>query len=94
MSKFCSIVEGVGPASGNNVSKSNRKTRRRFLPNLQIISFKTSIGSKRLKIATSTLRTITKYGGLEDYLKNVKLKRLTPLAKKMRRKLLKTNVSA
>jgi len=34
MSKRCELT-GVGPASGNNVSHANNKTRRRFLPNLQ-----------------------------------------------------------
>lgn len=34
MSKVCAIT-GVRPSGGNNVSHSNRHTRRRFLPNLQ-----------------------------------------------------------
>ena len=34
MSKKCEIT-GKGPISGNNVSHSHKKTRRRFLPNLQ-----------------------------------------------------------
>jgi len=34
MSKRCELT-GVGPATGNNVSHANNKTRRRFLPNLQ-----------------------------------------------------------
>ncbi len=33
MSKFCEIC-GKGPSSGNNVSHSVRRTKRRFLPNL------------------------------------------------------------
>ena len=33
MSKKCEIC-GKGPATGNSVSHSNRKTKRRFLPNL------------------------------------------------------------
>jgi large subunit ribosomal protein L28 len=34
MARVC-VVTGKRPMSGNNVSHSNRKTRRRFLPNLQ-----------------------------------------------------------
>lgn len=33
MSKVCEVT-GRRPAAGNNVSHSNRKTKRRFLPNL------------------------------------------------------------
>lgn len=33
MSKKCEIC-GKGPSVGNNVSHSNRRTKRRFLPNL------------------------------------------------------------
>ncbi|MBI2453088.1 50S ribosomal protein L28 [Candidatus Peregrinibacteria bacterium] len=33
MSKICEHC-GKGPSSGHNVSHSNRKTKRRFLPNL------------------------------------------------------------
>jgi len=33
MSRFCQVT-GKGPATGNNVSHANNKTRRRFLPNL------------------------------------------------------------
>ncbi len=34
MARVCDVT-GKRPISGNNVSHSNRKTRRRFLPNLQ-----------------------------------------------------------
>ena len=34
MSRVCQVT-GKGPATGNNVSHSNIKTKRRFLPNLQ-----------------------------------------------------------
>ncbi|MBT3704407.1 50S ribosomal protein L28 [Candidatus Peregrinibacteria bacterium] len=33
MSRVCKLT-GKKPSSGNNVSHSNRKTKRRFLPNL------------------------------------------------------------
>lgn len=38
MSKVCSIC-GKGQASGNNVSHSNRKTKRTFQANVQKVSF-------------------------------------------------------
>lgn len=38
MSRVCSIC-GKGPVSGNNVSHSNRKTKRTFNANVQKVSF-------------------------------------------------------
>ena len=34
MSRRCQLT-GAGPLTGNNVSHANKKTKRRFLPNLQ-----------------------------------------------------------
>ena len=42
MAKRC-LVSGKGVQTGNNVSKSNRKTRRRFLPNLQSVAIYSEI---------------------------------------------------
>lgn len=49
---------------GNNVSHSNRKTKRRFLPNLVTKKFYLPEEDRfiTLKISTSALRTITKKG--------------------------------
>ncbi len=63
MARRCELT-GVGPATGNNVSHANNKTRRRFLPNLQ----KKRIWlpeEKRfitLKITARALRTLDKKG--------------------------------
>jgi len=53
---------GKKPSTGNSVSHSNRKTKRRFLPNLQkkaIFDPKTK-ESTRMKICTKCIRTMTK----------------------------------
>lgn len=49
---------------GNNVSHSNRKTKRRFLPNLVTKKFYLPEEDRTitLKISTSALRTVTKKG--------------------------------
>jgi len=53
---------------GNNVSHSNRKTRRRFLPNLQVHRFwipgETPGTGRRVKLKVSRkgMRTIDKHG--------------------------------
>ena len=69
MSKFCSI-SGKRPLVGNNVSKSNIKTKRRQLPNLQMKSiYVPELGRNiKIKVSVSVLKTIDKIG-LMRYLK-------------------------
>ena len=69
MARRCSLT-GKGVQAGNNVSHANNKTRRRFLPNIQERRlYSEALGrSVRLRIATNTLRTIEKRGGLDAYL--------------------------
>jgi len=55
MSKVCDIC-GKKPTVGNNVSHSQRKTKRRFLPNLQTVK----LDSKKSTVCTSCLRTLAK----------------------------------
>jgi large subunit ribosomal protein L28 len=43
MSKVCDIC-GKGPQSGNNVSHSHIKTKRRFMPNLQKVRHQLATG--------------------------------------------------
>lgn len=85
MSRRCDLL-AVGVMSGNKVSHSNRKTRRRFLPNLKTISFKSeALGSElTLKIAASTLRTVNKYGSIDNFLVNYRYAKLTIAARKLR----------
>ncbi|MDR2901638.1 MAG: 50S ribosomal protein L28 [Lactobacillales bacterium] len=88
MAKKC-LVTGKGVQSGNNVSKSNRKTRRRFMPNLQNISvFSEILGTTMvLKITTNGLRTIEKNGGLDAYVLNTPVSKLTAEFKKIRKQI-------
>ena len=69
MSKICKITN-KRPLVGNNVSKSHRRTKRRQLPNLQKKKyFIPELGKTvQLKLSTSAIRTVDKYGLLE-YLK-------------------------
>ena len=57
---------------GNNVSFSNRKTRRRWNPNVQKKRVYSEIlgESYKLNVTTHALRCIKKYGGLDNYLIN------------------------
>jgi len=63
MSKFCQVT-GKGPASGNNVSHSHRKTRRRFLPNIHKHRFWVESESRfvTLKVSAKGMRVIDKLG--------------------------------
>ncbi len=74
MSKVCKLT-GKKPISGNNVSHSNRKTKRRFVPNIQKKRFFVPELQKfiTLRISTSAMRTINKLG-LYAYIKKLENK--------------------
>lgn len=63
MSRVCQIT-GKKVVAGNNVSHSNKKTKRKFYPNLQTKKFYIPEEDKwiTLKISTSALKTINKIG--------------------------------
>tara|TARA_X000000368_G_C23015156_1_gene705366 strand:+ start:566 stop:844 length:279 start_codon:yes stop_codon:yes gene_type:complete len=73
--------------NGNNVSHAKNRTKRRFLPNLQNISFLSEkLGKKiQLKVATSTIRTVEKKGGLDEFLINTSNTKLSPEALKLKK---------
>ena len=63
MSRVCQVT-GKRPTAGNNVSKANNKTRRRFLPNLHSHRFWLESEQRfvKLRVSTKGLRTIDKRG--------------------------------
>ena len=63
MAKVC-MVTGKRPVTGNNVSHSQRKTRRRFLPNLHWHRFWVESEQKfvRLRVSSKGMRIIDKKG--------------------------------
>lgn len=63
MSRVCQIT-GKTPITGNTVSHSNIKSKRRFLPNLQTKRFFLAEEDRwiTLKISTEGIRTINKNG--------------------------------
>ena len=56
MAKRCEIF-GKGPATGNNVSHANNKTRRRYLPNLHKVRAVVDGGIKRINVCTRCIRS-------------------------------------
>ena len=88
MSKVCDL-SGKKVQFGNNVSKANNKTRRKFNPNMQSATFKSDLLNKniRFNVATSSIRTVTKYGGIDEFLIRTKSKKLSLKAKRIRKTL-------
>ena len=79
MSRRCDLT-GTGPRFGHNVSHSNRKTLRRFNPNLQQVTLY-SDGLRRnvpLRVTTRALRTVQKHGGLDPFLLDTQDAKLAP----------------
>ena len=74
MSKVCQLT-GKRPISGNNVSFSNRKTKRRFLPNLHKKRYYIPELDKwvTLKLSANAMRTINKLG-IYEYLTKLEQK--------------------
>ncbi len=72
MARECQLT-GKKPITGNKVSHSNMKTKRRFLPNLQKKNFfiPETGQTVQLNVSTSAIRNIDKLG-LYDYLVRLK----------------------
>tara|TARA_Y100001935_G_C17161474_1_gene435529 strand:+ start:62 stop:376 length:315 start_codon:yes stop_codon:yes gene_type:complete len=89
MSKICELT-GKNPMKGHNVSHANNKTKRRFLPNLKKVKFKSELLNKSLKITVSNagVRSVDKKGSFDEFLKSVKNKNLSPRLKRLKKDLL------
>lgn len=86
MSRRCELT-GKGVLTGNRVSHSNIKTRRRYLPNLQPVSLASEALGRtfRFRIAASTLRTVDHRGGLDAFLLAARDDGLSPRALKVKK---------
>lgn len=78
MPRVCKVT-GKKTEVGMNVSHSHRRTKRTFLPNLQTLKFHSDILGRdfSLRISTAGLRTLTKHGGLDNYVTSKPVSRLT-----------------
>ena len=86
MSKKCELT-GKIPLKGHRVSHANNKTKRKFLPNLQAVSLYSEKLSKKIKfkVAISTLRTVEKKGGIDNFLIKSKPQDLSSSARKYKK---------
>jgi large subunit ribosomal protein L28 len=88
MARRC-FVSGKSPMSGNNVSHSKRRTRRRFLPNLQhssLVSDALGVPVK-LRLTPRAIRTVESNGGLDAWLMQTPDRALSAEAKRLKRRI-------
>ncbi len=95
MARRCDVT-GKGVMTGNNVSHAHNKTRRRFLPNLQVASlYSETLGRVvRLRVATSALRTIEHKGGLDAFVRDTPAASLTSELRSLKKQLTKAATAA
>ena len=86
MSRRCELT-GVGPMVGHNVSHSNIKTKRRFLPALSPASLRSdALGQTfKLKVSNAALRTVDFRGGLDVFLMKARDEALSAKALKIKK---------
>jgi large subunit ribosomal protein L28 len=90
MSRRCDLT-GKTALVGHKVSHSNRKTKRRFLPNLcNVTLISETLGrSVRLRISANALKTVDHRGGLDAFLLKAKADTLSPKALDLKRQVAK-----
>jgi len=95
MARRCDIT-GKGVQAGNNVSHAHNKTRRRFLPNVQLTSLMSdTLGEMvRMRVSTNAIRTIEKNGGLDAFLLGTSDRKLTDEALRIKRRIVKAAAKA
>jgi len=95
MARRCELT-GKGVLAGNNVSHSNIKTRRRFLPNVQETSLHSEALGRafRLKICTKALRSVEHKGGLDAFLLDARDQQLSLRALRVKKAVRKAVATA
>jgi len=86
MTRRCELT-GKSVMSGNNVSHANRKTRRRFLPNLCNVTLSSDALGRafRMRVSTRALRSIDINGGLDPFLLKASDANLSDKARRIKR---------
>lgn len=95
MSRRCELT-GKSVLVGHKVSHSNIKTKRRFLPNLCMVTLRSdALGQNvRLRISTNALKTVDHRGGLDAFLMKAHKEDLSPRALDLKRKIAKKAAKA
>src|SRR2546423_14588029 len=88
MARKCPVT-GKGVQVGHNVSHSNIKTKRRFLPNLQTLSVLSDVlGPVRLRLSAAAIRPIEFKGGIDAFVKGTPDGKLAPEIRRLKRAIL------
>ena len=95
MARRCELT-GKAVLTDNNVSHANNKSRRRFLPNLKIVSLMSDVLQRtvRLRISTNALRSVEHRGGLDAFLAKAKGDELSLNARNLKREIEKKLAAA
>ncbi|MFL4978089.1 MAG: 50S ribosomal protein L28 [Xanthobacteraceae bacterium] len=95
MSRRCELT-GKGPQTGHKVSHSNRKTKRRFLPNLCNVTFISDAleRSVKLRVSANALKSVDHRGGLDAFLMKAKDEELSAEARNLKREIEKKRAAA
>jgi large subunit ribosomal protein L28 len=90
MARRCDLT-GKGAQTGHKVSHSNRKTKRRFLPNLcNVTMMSDALGrSVRLRVSANALKSVDRRGGLDAFLIKAKDAELAPRVLDLKRQIVK-----
>ena len=95
MSRRCELT-GKAVQVGHLVSHSNRKTKRKFLPNLVNVTLQSDAlqRSVRLRVSANALRTVEHRGGLDAFLAKARESELSPNVRVLKRDLEKKRAEA
>ena len=90
MSRRCELT-GKGVQVGHTVSHSNIKTKRRFLPNLQVITFASeALGqSITLRVCANAIRSVDHNGGIDNFLVKSRNDNLSLRARQLKTQIVK-----
>lgn len=94
MARRCELT-GKGVLTGNLVSHSNRKTKRRFLPNLLHVTLQSDAlqRSVRMRVSANALRSVEHRGGLDAFLIKASETELSQNARVLKREIHKKAVA-
>ena len=95
MSRRCELT-GKTRQIGHKVSHSNRKTKRRFLPNLLNVTLQSDAleRSVRMRISAHALKSVDHRGGLDAFLLKAKDAELSARALEIKRAIVKKRTAA
>jgi len=95
MARRCELT-GKGVQAGNNVSHAKNRSRRRFLPNVQVVRLMSDTLGRffSMKVTAAALRSVEHNGGLDNFLLKAKDEKLSLQARRLKRDVKKASVAA